>query len=492
MNNMDTAVKLAPDTVDTRYDGLNQQEVAGKKVDAAVKLAYRAVETRYEDLTQQEVLATKHSILDTLGVLLAGTTLGPKVKEIVEFVKESGGREEATILGFGGKVPAMMAAYANGATVHSLDFDDTHDPSTLHPTASCLPAALAVMEKLGGKTGKDLITAVAVGNDVVSRMGYAAPTGISEAGLLAPMTFGYFGSAVSAGKILGLTKDQMVGCMGLAYTQVSGSGQHFVEGGSDVRLIYQSFNNKAGVLSALLTQKGIEGGGRNALEGEYGFYDLFFRGKYEPKYVDVKKGDRYEGTSVSIKPYPSCRQTHPYIDATRALITKHDITPQRVARVELKVGTLGKHLCLPEQSRKRPTLTSDAKFSVPYPVAACLVYGKIDLASFLTDKLANPEVLAMVDKVQWVFDEEISRSVGVEPAIVTIHTTNGKSFTERVNNALGSPENPMSEAELIAKFRDCASYAISKMSKKSVDRAIELCLNLEQTADISELVDVLT
>lgn len=463
-----------------------------QKVDAAVKLAYRAVETGYEDLTVQEVLATKHGILDTIGVLMAGTTLGPKVKEIVEFTKESGGREEATILGFGGKVPAMMAAYANGATVHSLDFDDTHDPSTLHPTASCLPAALAVMEKLGGKTGKDLITAVAVGNDAVSRMGSAAPTGISEAGLLAPMTFGYFGSAMAAGKILGLTRDQMVGCIGLAYTQVSGSGQHFVEGGSDVRLIYQSFNNKAGVLSALLTWKGVCGGGRNALEGAYGFYDLFFRGKYNPKHVDVKMGDRYEGTSISIKPYPSCRQTHPYVDAIRRLIKRRDITPQRVAKVELKVGTLGKHLCLPEQSRKRPTLTSDAKFSVPYTAAACLVYGNIDLASFLTENLSNPQVLAMVDKVECVFDEEISRSMGVEPAIVTIHTTDGKAYTERVDHGLGSPENPMPEEQLVAKFRDCTSYSINKMSKKSVDRVVELCLGLDDVADINELIELLT
>lgn len=462
-----------------------------KKVDAAVKLAHRAVETRYEDLNQQEVLATKHGILDTLGVLMAGTTLGPKVKEIVELVRESGGREEATILGFGGKVPAMMAAYANGATVHSLDFDDTHDPSTLHPTASCLPAALAVMERLGGKSGKDLITAVAVGNDVVSRMGYAAPTGISEAGLLAPMTFGYFGAAVAAGKILGLTGDQMVGCMGLAYTQVSGSGQHFVEGGSDVRLIYQSFSNKAGVLSALLTEKGVNGGGRNGLEGEYGFYDLFFRGKYDPKYVDVKMGDRYEGTSISIKPYPSCRQTHPYIDATRALIARHDITPRRVEKVLLKVGTLGKHLCVPEQSRKRPTLTSDAKFSVPFPVAACLVYGNIDLSSFLTENLANPQVLEMVDRIDYVFDQGISQAIGVEPAIVTIRTTDGREYTERVDHALGAPENPMSEEALVAKFKDCTSYSINKMSRRSVDRAVELCLNLEKVKDIGELVGLL-
>lgn len=463
-----------------------------EKVDAAVKLAYRAVQTQYENLNEQEVLATKHGILDTLGVLMAGTTLGPKVKEIVEFVKESGGKEEATILGFGGKVPAMMAAYANGATVHSLDFDDTHDPSTLHPTASCLPAALAVMEKLGGGTGKDLITAVAVGNDVVSRMGYAAPTGISEAGLLAPMTFGYFGSAVAAGKIVGLTKDEMVGCMGLAFTQVSGSGQHFVEGGSDVRLIYQSFNNKAGVLSALLTQKGINGGGRNGLEGEYGFYDLFFRGKYDPKHVDVKMGDRYEGTSISIKPYPSCRQTHPYIDATRALIAKHDITPGRVAKVQLKVGTLGMHLCLPDQSRKRPTLASDAKFSVPFPVAACLAFGNIDLASFSAENLINPKVMAMVDKIEYEFDPEISQAVGVEPAIVTIHTTDGKIYSERVDHGLGSPENPLTEDALIAKFRDCMSYSINKMSKKSVDRVIEICLNLEKVDDIGELVSLLS
>jgi 2-methylcitrate dehydratase PrpD len=106
------------------------------RIDAAVKLAHRAAETQYEHLSEQEIQATKNGILDTLGVLLAGTTLGPKIPEVIEFVKENGGTAESTILGFGGKVPAIMAAFANGATVHSMDFDDTHDPSTLHPTAS--------------------------------------------------------------------------------------------------------------------------------------------------------------------------------------------------------------------------------------------------------------------------------------------------------------------------------------------------------------------
>nr|WP_298099256.1 MmgE/PrpD family protein [uncultured Shinella sp.] len=463
-----------------------------EKVDAAVKLAHRAVETCYDTLNEHEVQTTKHLILDTLGVLLAGTTQGPKVEEVVEFVKENGGVAESSILGFGGKVPAILAAFANGASVHSLDFDDTHDPSTLHPTASSLPAALAVIEKIGGASGKDLLTAVAVANDVVCRMGYAAPTGISHAGLLAPMTFGYFGSAVAAGKILGLSKNEMVGCFGLVYTHVSGSGQHFHEGGSDIRLLYQSFSNKAGVLSALLTRKGVNGGGRNSLEGEHGFFDLFFRGKYDPSYVDVKMGDRYEGTSISIKPYPSCRQTHPFIDATRLLIAKHGITPADISKVIVNVGSLGMHLCKPEASRKRPTLTSDAKFSVPFSVAACLVEGNITLASFSEANLNNTAVLALTDKTECVFDEEICRSIGVEPAIVTIETKSGAIYSERVNHALGSPENPVSEEALIAKFRDCAAYSKKPLSGETVDRIIELCLHLEELDDIGELIALMS
>jgi 2-methylcitrate dehydratase PrpD len=463
-----------------------------QKTDAAVKLAHRAAATQYNDLSEQEIQATKNGILDTLGVLLAGTTLGPKVREVVDFVKESGGTAESTILGFGGKVPAIMAAFANGATVHSMDFDDTHDPSTLHPTASCLPAALAVMEKTGAMSGRDLITAVTIGNDVVSRMGYAAPTGISHAGLLAPMTFGYFGSAIAAGRILGLTGEEMVGCLGLVFTHVSGSGQHFSEGGSDIRLLYQSFSNKAGVLSALLTAKGINGGGKNCLEGEHGFFDLFFRGKYDPSHVDVAMGDAFLGTSISIKPYPSCRQTHPFIDATRILIEKHDITPENVARIILKVGNLGMHLCQPEQSRKRPTLTSDAKFSIPFPVAACIVHGNIGLNSFSTEDLSNPEILELTDKTECILDKEISRNVGVEPAIVTIETLNGSVFTEQVDHALGSPENPLSEEQLVAKFRDCAAHSIKPLRPDAIQRIVDICLDLENLDNIDELVALIS
>jgi len=135
-------------------------EITLGKTDGAIKLAHRAVETKFEDFTEKEVLAAKKSILDNIGVTLAGTTLGNKCHDLVAFAKENGGREESSIWGYGGKVPAMLAAFANGAVIHSLDYDECYDMSGTHPSASILPALIAVMEKSGNVDGKDLVTSL--------------------------------------------------------------------------------------------------------------------------------------------------------------------------------------------------------------------------------------------------------------------------------------------------------------------------------------------
>ncbi|MCF8076031.1 MAG: MmgE/PrpD family protein, partial [Desulfotignum sp.] len=386
---------------------------------------------------------------------------------------------------------SIMAAYANGAMVHSLDFDDTHDPSTLHPAASCLPAVLALSEKSGSLSGKDIITAVAVGNDTICRMGLAYPLGISVGGLLAPMTFGIFGAAMASGRIIGLNKEQMVSCLGLAYTQTSGSAQHFHDGGSDVRLLYQSFGGKIGVLSALMAQKGIDGGGTKCLDGKNGFYDLFLNGDYDPGFLQVELEDKYEITNISIKPYPSCRQTHAYIDATRILMEKHNITPDCVNKIILNIGKLGEHLCTPEQSRKRPTSVSDAKFSIPFTVAACLVNGTVDLPAITEESLKNPKILDMTSKISWLFDDDINSVDGMEPGIVTIECRDGNAFTEKVTDSLGSPKNQMSDDQLAAKFMDCVSYSVKPLTNGSAQKVVDLCLNLEKVDNILAIIDLL-
>jgi 2-methylcitrate dehydratase PrpD len=179
---------------------------------------------------------SKKRILDTLGVIVAASTLGEdSVKKIVELVKEGKGKEESSILGFGGKVVSWMAAFANGAMAHQLDYDDCYDIGVVHPGAATVPAAIAIAEKQGRVTGKEFITAIALGSDIICRLSYPLTRDTFEYGWARTGTLGKFGATASAGKLLGLDTAQMVSALGLVLHQANISLEATYTPGSDVR-----------------------------------------------------------------------------------------------------------------------------------------------------------------------------------------------------------------------------------------------------------------
>jgi len=458
-------------------------------MEAAVALARNAVRLGYEDLPRETVEVTKKSILDTLGVMLAASGLGEGCREMVSLVKEAGGREESTILAFGGKVPCWQAAFANGTMTHPLDYDDTHDGAAVHPTAATLPAALAVAERRGGVGGREFIAAIALGNDLVCRLGLAVTKGLAEHGWLPPQLFGVFGAALAAGKLLGLDEEGMVSALGLALSQAAGSAQVAFDPDCHVRAIRDAFTAKSGVLAALLAQRGILGC-RNSLEGKAGLFPLYFKGDYNPEPLTSELGERFEGTYVSFKPYPSCRVTHPFLDAVLGLVKEHAIAPDEIAEVALRVGELGRALCLPEERRRRPSLSIEAKFSLPYSVAAALVRGKVTLNDFTPQALEDGEVLELARKVTWTFDPGMTRR-GIEPAEVTIIHKSGARYSKRVEFAYGHPNNPISMEDIVAKFKDCASYSVKPLSSEAVEETVRMVTHLEEVADVAELARLL-
>lgn len=180
-------------------------------------IARTIVETTYEDIPAHAVHVAKKSILDCLGVMLAAATVGEGCREIAEIVTHGNGRGESTIIGYGGRAPAPLAAFANGALTHALDYDDVDDFSRLHPTGSCLPAALAIAERVGGVDGKRFITALALGGDLVVRLGSCLPH--LDQRWSRPAVVGVFGATAAAGKLLRLDGSQMAGALGNALNQ---------------------------------------------------------------------------------------------------------------------------------------------------------------------------------------------------------------------------------------------------------------------------------
>ena len=462
--------------------------------DAAFALAKNVVNISYDDIPEEVVESTKKSILDTLGVLVAGSGLEPSCRRVVELVKGAGGREESSILVFGDKVPAQMAAFANGAMVHALDYDDVIDDAVVHPTAATLPAALAIAEQVGKVGGKELITAVTLGNDLITRMSLAvtqSPQGAKHvAGWHMNTTFGAYSSAAAAGKLLGLDEDKMADALGIAFMHTGGSFQINYSDGVDITPLYDCFLSMAGVLSALMAQHGITGV-KDCLQSKAGVYNLYFRGEYDPSYLTDKLGERFEGINMGFKLWPTCRCTHVYITATLDLIRKHSISPEDITEVIVTVGDWGQNLCLPLEARRKPETGMFAGLSIPFTVAAAIAKGEVNIGTFTLESLKDPATLVVAQKVVPKYDPQFNVP-GIPPAIVEIKTKSGEAYSERVDFPYGHPKNPVTIDDLLKKFRDCVSYSAKPIPKEKSDKAIESILNLEEIDDVGQIIQLFT
>ena len=456
--------------------------------DVARKVCKRAVNTKYEDLRPNEIAGAKRSVLDAMGVILAGSSLGYKCLDVVKYVQAKGGKEESTLFGFGGKYPADMAAMANASMAHTLDFDDASE-NQCHPTAASFPAAFALLESKGKASGKELIRCVVLANDFCERFGWTSPATI-QAGWLAPQLKGLFTSAFASGLALDLDEEGLMRCLGMALTQACGSAQVLQEGGNDVREIYQAFAQRGGIFSAELTKLGIKGC-LDSMEGKFGFFNNFLEGKtdlIDLSHMDVKQGDPFLSDAMCYKLYSSCRQTHPYIDAVRELMAEHDdIRAENIAKINVQVGGLGQMLCTPEESRMAPVNGNDARFSIPWTVAVTLVYGQPSLGNFTPDGLEDQKVIDVAHLVEWESNAELCAQKRNSSAIVTITLKNGVTYTNRCDDAVGCAEKPMTDDDFISKFKDCCSYTVKPMSEEKINKLLDLMLNLDEVEDLAEI-----
>jgi 2-methylcitrate dehydratase PrpD len=269
-------------------------------MDLAYTLAKHIVNTRFDDIPVEAVEGTKRVILDQFAVALAGSTEhGPR--EIVEEVVDWGGKPESTIWIYGDKVPAVHAAFANSVMTHGCDYDDTHLPTITHTGVVTVPAAFAFAERKGKLGGKDLIAAVTIGIDVLTRLAAGYPNVIKQ-GWHATTLFGAFAAAATAGSILGLNEEQVLNALGLVYAQSSGNGQCVRDGALSKRL-QPGFAVRSALQGALLAQRGVTGA-HNVFEGDFGLYPLYARGEYVRHAVTVDLGKRFESANIAIKPYP--------------------------------------------------------------------------------------------------------------------------------------------------------------------------------------------
>ncbi len=442
--------------------------------------------TDYTRLSDQTVEAVKKIVIDVVGDIIAGTSAeGTDI--LLDLLRGWGGRGEATVWVFGGKLPAHHAALINCMMARARDLDDVHEQGGGHLGATFVPAAYVLAEYANKAiSGKDLILAIASGSDIGCRLRSALKV---QWGWVAE-TFAPLGVIATAGKLLGLSKEQMRNGMGIAYSQCSCNSQGVVDGALTVRL-QQGIGAKAGILSALLAEKGYTGS-KNVLQGTFGLYPLYGRNEYDPKVITDELGRRFEIAYTSIKPYPSCKHTHIPIDGTMQILKEHSIKASELKQITVLTNTAAYSKCGSGENKYNPETTIDAQFSIPYTVATAAIKRKVFIDDFTAESIKDPETLALAQKVAVRVDPEIDKIPGlIAPNKVEVETEDGKRYSKYVEFVKGHPQNPMTMAECAEKFYNCARFSIKPLNKKNAAEFLRMAENLEQVRDVTQMVQLL-
>jgi len=438
------------------------------------RLAQFAVGTRYGDLSAEVVEKGKERILDTLGCMIAGCREVLALL-LLKYAEETGGKPEATIVGFGHKTNVAKAALVNGTLGHALDFDDTQISFSGHPSTVILPATLSLGEKMNC-SGEAILEAFLVGFEVACKIGRGVNPRLYENGWHATSVIGTLGAAVAAGKLLGLDADKMTSALGLAASQSCGLKQNF---GTMTKPLHAGKAAESGVISALFAKDGFTAS-HQILEAKRGFCATF-AGEYDLDGMVENLGNPYDIISpgVHTKPYPSCLMTHPIIDATLSLAESRNIQPEDVDSVVCEIAPLASGVLI----HSNPETGLQGKFSAPYVVAVCLLDPRVSLEQFTDQKVRDPKARAMMQKVKLTVHPELEGEP--PPVIVHIRLKDGKEYTKRVDIATGNPEKPLSLDRMIEKFRGCADAMINR---KRIDEAIDMILHFERLGDITQLI----
>ncbi|MDD9207557.1 MmgE/PrpD family protein [Georgenia sp. 10Sc9-8] len=445
---------------------------------------------RDDGIPDEVARSVRQRVADILGVAVAAQRLDTS-EAAVRYVLSQGGAEQSRVLGQRRKVPAAQAAFANGVLAHSLDYDDTHLPSVLHPSASVVPAALAIGEAQGS-SGAEIAAAVAAGLEICVRLGMAGYDHASrnsvffQLGQHATSICGTIGAAAAAASLLGLDADGIAHAMGVSVSFAGGVLEGNRTGGT-VKRAHCGWAAHGGVTAAELAAAGFTGP-PTVLEGKFGFFQAFINGRFDPAPLEEGLGVQWEVPGIFFKPYPANHFTHAGIDAAIRM-REAGLRPQDVESVVLGTAahaarTIGE----PIEVKRRPKSGYQGQFSGPYTVAAALFGGSglgLGLADFTDDLVNDPgrqELMAKIDVVGDPFCDDIFPYQF--PAILRVHTVDGRDLEERVLTTRGGPERPLSDDEIRRKLLDNVEGFVNPESAQRLGSVAERSDGLDDVSDL--------
>ncbi len=443
-------------------------------------IAEFVVRTSYADLPTETVTQTKRAVLDTLGVMIAGST-EPCARIAADVVRADEGRAVATVVGQGFSAPARAAALVNGTAAHALDYDDVTTSMRGHPSPPLLPALLAVGEETGA-SGRAMIEAFVLGFEVQCKVGRGLGPSHYPHGWHATSTLGTLGATVLAAKLYGLDVDTTRLALGIAASMSSGSRQNF---GTMTKPLHPGLAAASGVLAAKLAAGGFTAD-EEILETPLGFLNLFSPAKdARPELVLPELGTSWDIVSpgIGVKKYPCCYNTHRALDAILELRDERGFDEQTVESIRVIVPKAGSQPLI----HPRPTTGLEGKFSMHYCMATAVIDGSPVLDTFLDSSVRRDGAQTLLRRVEMVESEE-SAPVGGGFADVSVTLRGGDTVRKRIDEPRGGPERPLSWDELVVKFRDCATRVLDGDSIERSLAAIRSLEDLPRTSDLTRLV----
>ncbi len=437
--------------------------------------------TDFDRLPPEVVDRTKRFVLDTLGVAIAGSS-APGCRETLRVYADWGGKEEATVWVFGRRLPSFAAGLMNSLLAHARDFDDTFDESALHALATVLPPALTLGER-EGVSGRELITAVVCGVEMAVRMGRTIRRPLSW---IRTATCGGFGAVAAAGKILRVTKRELLNAFGVMYSRTSGNAQCLLDGGLSKRL-QPAFAVSDALQAVALARRGIDGA-KEILEGPYGFFNLYERGDYDRRVLMGGLGEMYHIMDLSFKLYPSCRMTHATIQAVLKLREEYGLKPEEVEEIRVTVSSMVKEMVGGKFAiRDNPQV--DAQFSIPYTAAVALTKGDVFLEDFEEEVIRRrfEEWRVLMDKVAVEASESLAPK-DMKHSSVKVVLRDGRAYEAIERVLMGGPDLDMSWEACVEKFRKCVRFSVEPLDEAAVDGLVDMVENLESLKDVSLLV----
>jgi aconitate decarboxylase len=450
---------------------------------ASRDLAHFAAGLRFENIPYAVVDHAKLCLLDGLGVALFGAGL-PWTGHVREMVLAEGATPAASFWGTPHYGSIAQAALVNGTAGHAFEMDDIHKESIVHPNSLACPVALAFAEAAGGMSGQDVLTAIVAGYEVGTRVGNAATMSLFLRGFHPQGTSGVFVAAATAGRILGLSANQMQHAFGIAGSM--GAGLMAAQEGAMVKRLHAGRAAQAGVQAALLAQRGFTGI-LDVLEAGFGGFLSSFSGRPDAARLTAGLGSEWETVQVGFKLYPSVTSIHTALDALDTVMTEQDLQADDIERIAVGCSHMTfVHTAWPY----KPAGVTAAQMNLFYGLAVIALYRDASVSQYAVQVLADPAVLGFIERISGHEDEELE-AMGApfrHACRLELTTRDGRTYRHERLARRGSPEDAVGSTEIIRKF---AANVRGVLSDETAVSLRDVTMELDKAACTRDLTALL-